>query len=186
MSGYFDEGGMGLLRHDLNRRFAKYPNRSRWWKVQYVRHNPQYLTLIYYRLAKAAKGPHAALLNALYNASSRRTGLEILTPRLGGGLIMPHWGRILLNAETIGDNLYVFHNVTLGNDYRTGRPSIGNNVFIGAHAVVIGKVSIGDNTIIGAGSVVTKSVPPNSLVAGNPGKVIREIASDEIQKMIGY
>lgn len=122
----------------------------------------------------------------LYLRSARRTGLEILTPSLGGGVIMPHWGRIILNAESIGDDLYVFHNVTIGNDYRTGRPVIGSDVFIGTGATLVGGITVGDHVVVAAGSVVVKDVPSCSLVAGNPARVARSIPPDEIRQLIGY
>mgnify|MGYP003495332183 FL=1 len=52
---------------------------------------------------------------------------------------------------------------------------IGNNVFIGDNVTVLKGVSIGDNSVIGSGSIVTKSIPSNSIAAGNPAKVIREL-----------
>lgn len=52
---------------------------------------------------------------------------------------------------------------------------VGNNVWIGAGAVVIAGVKIGNNSIIGAGSVVTKNIPSNVLAAGNPCRIIREV-----------
>lgn len=48
---------------------------------------------------------------------------------------------------------------------------------LGANVVIIGNVSIGDNVIIGAGSVVVKDIPSNSIVAGNPAKVLRKYVS---------
>lgn len=50
---------------------------------------------------------------------------------------------------------------------------IGNNVWIGVRVIILKGINIGDNSIIGAGSVVTKNVPNNSIVVGNPAKVIR-------------
>lgn len=52
---------------------------------------------------------------------------------------------------------------------------IGNNVWIGANATILPGVKIGDNVVIGAGAVVTKDVPANSVAAGNPAVIIREI-----------
>ena len=52
---------------------------------------------------------------------------------------------------------------------------IGDNVWIGTGAIILPGVKIGNSTIIGAGSVVTKSMPENSIVAGNPAKIIRNI-----------
>ena len=53
---------------------------------------------------------------------------------------------------------------------------IGNNVWIGANAVVLPGITIGDNSVIGAGSVVTKDIPPNVIAVGNPCRVLREIS----------
>jgi len=55
---------------------------------------------------------------------------------------------------------------------KIGLTEIGNNVFIGASSIILPNVKIGNNVIIGAGSVITKDVPNNSLVVGNPARVI--------------
>ena len=52
---------------------------------------------------------------------------------------------------------------------------IGNNVWIGAGAMIMPGVTIGDNTVIGAGSVVTKDIPANVVAVGNPCRVLRPI-----------
>jgi len=57
--------------------------------------------------------------------------------------------------------------------------TIGNNVWFGAGAMVLGGVTIGDNTVIGAGSVVTKDIPANVIAAGVPCRVIREITEED-------
>src|SRR5262249_4183280 len=54
--------------------------------------------------------------------------------------------------------------------------TIGNNVWFGARCMVLKGVTIGDNCVIAAGSIVTKSLPPNSLAAGNPAKVVKTYA----------
>lgn len=83
---------------------------------------------------------------------------------------------------TIGDNVTFAPRVhILAHDASTkrflgytkiGLVNIGNNVFIGANSTVLPNVKIGDNCIIGAGCVVTKNIPGNSVVAGNPMRVI--------------
>lgn len=87
----------------------------------------------------------------------------------------------------IGDNCLIAPNVgiyTAGhsispiNRHKSGiaKPiTIGNNVWIGGHVVIIGGVTIGDNSIIAAGSVVTKDIPSNSIFGGNPAKKIKDI-----------
>ena len=58
--------------------------------------------------------------------------------------------------------------------YRTAKPVIiGDNVWIGYRAMILKGVTIGDNSVVAANSVVTKDVPSNSIVAGNPAKIIR-------------
>lgn len=183
----FDPEGLALLREDLSRRLKKHNARGRIWKGRYVWSQKQYRTLIWYRLMAACRVKWLRhFLESIYHGSSEVSGLEILCPKLAGGVIMPHWGRITLNATSIGRNLYVFHNVSVGHDYRTGTPSLGEDVFLGTGAIVLGKISIGDHVIVAAGSVVISDVPSNSLVAGNPARVIRRIPDDEISRMIGY
>jgi len=58
---------------------------------------------------------------------------------------------------------------------------IGNNVWIGAGAIIMPGVTIGDNTVIGAGSVVTKDIPENVIAVGNPCRVLREISDYDKQ-----
>lgn len=55
---------------------------------------------------------------------------------------------------------------------KIGRIAIGNNVFIGAKAIVLPNVTIGNNVVVGAGSVVTKNIPDNCVVAGIPAKIV--------------
>ncbi|QTL50590.1 acyltransferase [Priestia aryabhattai] len=53
-----------------------------------------------------------------------------------------------------------------------GKIEVGNNVFIGMNSIILPGIKIGDNCIVAAGSIVTKSIPPNSIVGGNPAKLI--------------
>lgn len=63
--------------------------------------------------------------------------------------------------------------------YLLGKPiTIGRGVWIAAGATVIGGVTIGENSVVAAGSVVTRDIPPDTLVAGNPAKIIRSIAGE--------
>ena len=55
---------------------------------------------------------------------------------------------------------------------------IGNNVWIGARAIILPGVRVGDNSVIGAGAIVTKSFPPNSVIAGNPATIVRYLSSN--------
>ena len=62
---------------------------------------------------------------------------------------------------------------------RENHVSIGDDVWIGAGAIILNGVTIGSNSIVGCGSVVLKDVPPNTIVAGNPAKIIQTIDTNE-------
>lgn len=98
--------------------------------------------------------------------------------RLGKGFFIDHATGVVIGETTIiGDNVSLWQGVTLGGvSASKGKrhPTIGNNVTIGAHAVVLGDINIGDNVKIGAGSVVVKDVPPNCTVVGVPGRVVKK------------
>jgi putative colanic acid biosynthesis acetyltransferase WcaB len=95
--------------------------------------------------------------------------------QIGFGFCVYHGQSLIINKDTIiGKFCVVRQNTTIGIAKKGGAcPIIGDNVTIGANSVIIGEIKIGNNSIIGAGSVVIKDVPDNSIVAGNPAKVIR-------------
>lgn len=83
------------------------------------------------------------------------------------------------NNVTISDARILLHDastkIPLGYS-KIGRVQIGDNVFIGADAVVLPGISIGNNVIIGAGTIVNRSIPSNSVVVGNPAHIIGNYA----------
>ncbi|WP_063550571.1 sugar O-acetyltransferase [Burkholderia territorii] len=93
-----------------------------------------------------------------------------------------------LGGLDIGDDVMIGPNVSLITSGHPLEPSrrrdgvvarpivIGRNVWIGAGATIIGGVTVGENSVVGAGSVVTRDVPANTLVGGNPARIIRSIA----------
>lgn len=97
---------------------------------------------------------------------------------IGGGMYCPHAYATIINAKHIGANFTCRQCTTIGNKV-DGRndlvPYIGVNVTLGANVVMIGNIKIGNNVIIGAGSVVVKDVPNNSIIVGNPGKVVKKV-----------
>jgi acetyltransferase-like isoleucine patch superfamily enzyme len=70
----------------------------------------------------------------------------------------------------------IYNRVTIGN---TAPVKIGNNVWVGDSAIICKGVTLGENSIIGAGAVVTNSIPPNSIAAGNPARVVKELDEKE-------
>ena len=133
-----------------------------------------------YRLSRAAllrtrlARPLVALLQKLVEVV---TGISLPPPcEIGEGLYIGHYGSIIVAPDSrIGHNCSLAQNVTIGvagsGDNR-GAPVIGNRVFIGAHAIIVGRLTVGDDAVICAGSVVSRSVPARAVVMGNPARVV--------------
>lgn len=108
------------------------------------------------------------------------TGMEIHPgARIAAGFFCDH-GMAVVIGETaaIGANCVMFHGVTLGGTGKhDGRrhPTIGDNVFIGTHATLLGPIKVGDGARIGAETVIiNRDVPANCTVVGAPGKIVRQ------------
>lgn len=95
-------------------------------------------------------------------------GLELsFSTKIGAGLRLIHLNGIVINKHAvIGNNCTIFHQVTIGQVDKTGYPTIGDNVYIGAGAKILGNITIGNNVKIGANSVITKNIPSNCTVVG--------------------
>jgi serine O-acetyltransferase len=113
---------------------------------------------------------------------SVRFGISIpADTKVGSGLYIGHFGGIHVNSEAvIGNNCNLQQDVTLGKVNRgahSGAPVIGDNVFIGAGAKIIGRIHVGDGAAIGANAVVTRDVPAGMAVAGVPARVVSDMGS---------
>lgn len=90
---------------------------------------------------------------------------------------LPHQGLglVIHPATRLGKNCTIHQNVTIGANGKSGygreAPNIGNNVMIGAGAVILGKIKIGDGAVIGANAVVLTDIPENAVAVGVPAKV---------------
>lgn len=107
------------------------------------------------------------------------TGIEIHPgAKIGRGLFIDHgMGIVIGSTAEIGDDCVLFHGVTLGG---TGKhkgkrhPTIGNNVFIGSSATLLGPIKVGNNVKIGAETVIINyNVPDNCTVVGAPGRIVK-------------
>jgi len=92
---------------------------------------------------------------------------------LGPGFVILHSVGVVINTNVkAGRNLVIYHGVTLGAE-RNQSPVLGDDVYIGAGAKVIGGVKVGSRVRIGANAVVTKDVPDGATVVGIPARIIR-------------
>lgn len=106
------------------------------------------------------------------------TGIEIHPgAKIGSGFFIDHgMGVVIGETAEIGANVTLYHGVTLGGtSLNKGKrhPTLEDNVVVGAGAKILGAITIGANSRIGANAVVVKSVPPNSVVVGVPGQIVR-------------
>jgi len=105
----------------------------------------------------------------------------------------------ICEGVTVEDNVFIGHGVTFINDsyprattgdgslqteadWKVERTVIKKGASVGSGATILSNTTIGENAIVGAGSVVTKNVPANSIVAGNPAKILRYI--DQIEEVV--
>ncbi len=91
---------------------------------------------------------------------------------IGPGLFIQHGFSTIIMAD-MGDNCWVNQQVTIGHKDKTGRPKIGNHVWITAGAKVLGNITIGNHVTVGANAVVIKNVPDNCVVVGVPAYIIK-------------
>lgn len=93
---------------------------------------------------------------------------------IGKGFHIIHAATIFIHPDVrIGDRCGIMHNVTLGTNMRSGVPVIGNDVFIGCGASILGRVRVGDGAHIAANSLVINDVAPGTFVVGVPARAFR-------------
>lgn len=107
---------------------------------------------------------------------SRKTHIQISAKtQIGRGMYIGHLGRIIINPNTIiGDNVNLSTGVTIGQQSRgkkKGVPIIGNNVWIGTNAVIVGGIKVGNDVLIAPNAYVNNDIPDHSVVIGNPSVV---------------
>ncbi|WP_336065819.1 DapH/DapD/GlmU-related protein [Mesoflavibacter sp. CH_XMU1404-2] len=110
------------------------------------------------------------------------TGISIpYSASIGHSLYIGHFGGIIINAKSvIGNNCNISQGVTIGVSGREtsrGVPVIGDNVYIGANAVVAGKISVGNDCVIAANSLVVNSFEAGVTLVGVPAKIVNHNTS---------
>ncbi|WP_130471389.1 serine O-acetyltransferase [Candidatus Magnetaquicoccus inordinatus] len=105
------------------------------------------------------------------------SGIEIHPgAKIGKGFFIDHgMGVVIGETAEIGDNVTMYHGVTLGGtswDKGKRHPTLGDNVIVGAGAKILGPITIGTNARVGSNAVVVKDVPPGCTVVGIPGRIV--------------
>lgn len=127
---------------------------------------PEYRSVFYRRCGLAGK-----LMNIYFPGQKQ---LYIRTNQIGGGLCINHGHSTEINALRIGENCYIFQNVTIGTTNSVIGPTIGDNCMFGTGCVVIGNIRIGNNVKIGANAVVVKDVPDNCTVVTKGTTIVKK------------
>jgi serine O-acetyltransferase len=140
------------------------------------------------RMKTAPKGSISAkILRSIYFSYLERYGAYIgQTTKFASEACLPHnlHGIFIAGNAVIGRNCVIFQQVTIGanaipDSQGVGSPTIGDNVYIGAGAKIIGGITIGDNCRIGANCVITKSIPPNAIAVLESPRVIERPAAPD-------
>ena len=157
--------------------------------------NPAVWCLFWYRLGRWIYAPSKSrvlwmpakvihLVGATFIEAFLQMRLNVQA-KIGPGLLIAHCGGITLHPDVvIGDHCDLAHHVTLGTRGvgSRGVPRLGNNVYVGTGAVLIGPIVIGDGARIAANSLVTRDVPAGATVMGVPAEIVkRRLAQPDTQ-----
>lgn len=180
--------------------------RQDWWRcgptararVREVIHNPAMWAVFVYRFRRWVAETFPRPVRWLFAPLTGPLGVGVgllthvqldTSARVGPGLYLPHLGTVVIGpGSVVGRNCTIAHCVTVGRrggppaGPEDGVPVIGDRVYIGPGAAIVGPVSVGDDSLISAGAVVIKSIPVRSVVGGSPGRVLsREGSFDLIE-----
>lgn len=148
------------------------------WKYEYLLRNLEYQLNVHHTIK-------SKILSFKFKRYGLKLGFTTVPNTFGPGLCLCHVGTIIVNGNCkIGANARIHAGVNIGNFSRLDEnwvpdnaPVIGDNVYIGPGAKLFGKIKIGNNVAIGANAVVNKDVPDNVTVAGVPAKIVNQKGS---------
>jgi serine O-acetyltransferase len=179
------------LKEDYKRYGKKPPSIARY--LCKTTTNAGFRAVMLYRIGRWCRlnrlGPLAAILERIMHHACHcwiSTFAEI-----GPGLMVAHVCGLVVGGSTrLGKNCDIRQNVTFGGNFNKidadgrSQPWVGDNVSVGAGAVIVGPVKIGSNSIIGANSVVTRDVPENVIVMGVPAQIIKKRWDEATGRML--
>lgn len=168
----------------LNLDFNRYRKTNSDTRLKLFLTHPGFRFLVLYRLCNrfGSLNPIGLFARIWYRRARVKFGFQVPhTTKIGGGLFLAHYGGIVINAKVeIGRNCNIAQGVTIGqisSGDKAGCPKIGDRVFFGPYAVVVGNIEIGNDALIGPLAYVNFSVPPNAVVLGNPAKIVSDKGS---------
>ena len=160
-------------------------------------HSADYDVLIFLQLRQIiakSKGVRQRIAIIRYNNLCYRNNSYIpYNTKIGNNLHLPHglFGIFISEGAIIGENVTIFHQVTIGSNTllgtkKSGFPIIGDNVYVGAGARIIGGVRLGSGVRVGAGTVVVKDIPDNCTVVSQSGVRILTHDSEMNNTFVNY
>lgn len=164
------------IREDINSVFDRDPAARSFWEVLFC--YPGLHAVWFHRIAHWFWRHEFYFLGRFISQFSRfMTGIEIHPgAKIGKRFFIDHgMGVVIGETAEIGDNVTLYHGVTLGGvtwDKVKRHPTLADNVVIGSGAKVLGPFTVGKGAKIGSNSVVVKEVPENATVVGIPGRVV--------------
>jgi serine O-acetyltransferase len=143
--------------------------------------------MVFYRIMQWARRHRLAPVELLMNRLNTICCNCIIGrgAEFGPGFVLIHATGVVINGQVSGgEHVFIEHQVTIGAERRQS-PRIGNHVFIGAGAKIIGSITVGDHSRVGANAVVLDDVPAYATVAGIPAKVVRRRAASDFVEAAG-
>ena len=173
------------LNADFQRVFSHTTYRGPLRKTVHTLFAPGFQAVATYRIARWLMRHRIPIIGAvLQRLAEVWTGISIPPETtIGPGLLIHHFGGIVINGDAVlGAACTLHHGVTIGNRVPCGpSPKLGDRVLIGVGAAVLGDIIIGNNVEVGANAVVLRSVPDRGVAAGIPARVVRIKDADSKQ-----
>jgi len=173
---------LNLLKEDIDSVFRRDPAARSWLEV--ICCYPGLHALWMHRVAHFFWTRNYLFLGRFISHINRHiTGIEIHPgARIGRRFFIDHGMGVVIGETTeIGDDVLIYQGVVLGGtslEKKKRHPTLGNNVVVGAGAIVLGAITLGDNSRIGAGSVVIHDVPANATAVGVPARVAGAVSEE--------
>jgi serine O-acetyltransferase len=167
---------MALIREDLRAKALWRYERADWKAIVKVVLADGTAAMLYYRLMQWSRKYKLLPLEMLFNKLNGVCCSCIIGrgADFGPGFVLLHSQGVVINGQARGgSNIFLEHQVTIGAE-RNQNPVLGNDVYIGCGAKILGAVTVGDGARVGANAVVVRDVPAGATVVGIPAQVVRQ------------